>query len=475
MSANQSDDALQRLNYFNGQRLTAGDLRDEQRHHLGMRRVLNRSLYSAGIVNGLEVEPAQSKPPQATDKHQVVVRRGLAFDHLGREIFLPEDVVVQVKGAPSSVAGVVFGNLLTISYREQRKFPVQERCAVVAPHKPCSGDLPWGAPTRVVTDAVFEFLDSWPSDDSGRVVLGQIELSNKCEVVRVLSGVRKYAVAVKPPTVLPLALEGEKDISADNPKELIFHIRNGFPTAATLVLRSRPFSTLHYTEMPPHTHDLNLVLNTVPGQVAHTHTLGAITTSDDLDPNQIGFTGLCHAGDEGDYSFRIWKPANYLKQGSLENGDVPWDLKDKAKLTASNTLHHHTIAAGQQTNAAGAVPDHTHTFTTKVAATVGQAPSGGGGGPRTGTAYDYFADLKVEVDGVDVTEQILAQLKAGGVDWPTVRLGALGDQTHVLVTKGTGDIDLLRLSGVDLAPGPHMIRFTPAAGGGQLHYNLYVE
>ena len=52
MSANQADD-LQRLNYFNGQRLAAADFRAEQAHHLGMRHLQNRSLNSSGIVVGL--------------------------------------------------------------------------------------------------------------------------------------------------------------------------------------------------------------------------------------------------------------------------------------------------------------------------------------------------------------------------------------------------------------------------------------
>jgi hypothetical protein len=163
MSANPPDEALQRLNYFNGQRLLAGDLRAEQGHHVGMRRVLNRSLYSAGIVVGLEV--VKISPATAPeDKHRVIVRKGLAFDHLGREIFLPEDVKVQVMGAPSTSKGVVFGNLLAVSYYESRKFPTRDGCTVGAPYRPCSGDLAWGAPTRIVADAVFEFLDSWPGD-----------------------------------------------------------------------------------------------------------------------------------------------------------------------------------------------------------------------------------------------------------------------------------------------------------------------
>ena len=77
MSANPADAALARLNYFNGQRLAAADFRTEQGYHVGMRRVLNRSLYSAGIVTGLEVEPDRS------DVHRVVVRDGLGVRSSG--------------------------------------------------------------------------------------------------------------------------------------------------------------------------------------------------------------------------------------------------------------------------------------------------------------------------------------------------------------------------------------------------------
>src|SRR5712675_1320821 len=115
MYANPPDDPRERLNYFNGQRLAASDFRAEQGHHTGMRRVLNRSLYSPGIVAGLEVELPKPRPPELADKHSVIVKRGLAFDHLGREIFLPADIAVQVMGAPSTTEGLVFGNLLVIS------------------------------------------------------------------------------------------------------------------------------------------------------------------------------------------------------------------------------------------------------------------------------------------------------------------------------------------------------------------------
>jgi hypothetical protein len=52
----------------------------------------------------------------------------------------------------------------------------------------------------------------------------------------------------------------------------------------------------------------------------------------------------------------------------------------------------------------------------------------------------------------------------------------LGDGTvgHDLIAQGTGAIDLMLL-GVDLKPGQHILKFSVAAGGGKIHYNLYVE
>jgi len=43
----------------------------------------------------------------------VLIRRGLAFDSLGREIFVPMDMTVLVMGAPSTTPGVVFGKVNT--------------------------------------------------------------------------------------------------------------------------------------------------------------------------------------------------------------------------------------------------------------------------------------------------------------------------------------------------------------------------
>ena len=53
---------LERLNYFNGQRLQAADFKLEQDYHMRVRRWLNRSLYTPGIASGLEVYAMPSAP-----------------------------------------------------------------------------------------------------------------------------------------------------------------------------------------------------------------------------------------------------------------------------------------------------------------------------------------------------------------------------------------------------------------------------
>jgi hypothetical protein len=479
MSANPADEALERLNYFNGQRLAANDFRAEQGYHLGMRRVLNRSLYSPGIIVGLEVEPDK------TNTHRVIVRHGLAFDNRGREIFLPIDVFVQAMGAPSSNKGVVFGNLLVISYREQRSHPVSDGCAVAAPCTPCSGDLAWGAPTRIVADAMFEILDSWPSDDSGRVVIAQLELSKTCEVVRVLPGVRKYAVPVKPQTVIPVSIEGEKDIDTENAKEIHFHIAGGFPERAVLMLRARKFSSLYYSEIGEHVHPLDLKIDDHPAVAGHQHKLTNATTDQKLDPETLHFNAWVVRGDPQDFAFRLWK--NGQVQGDLWND--PPNLGPHLRIT--NTLHSHGFDANAQTDAAGAIGALNHHFNKQVTESFGVtalSPPPRQKARDGRNEYGYVKNLRVHLDGIgpanDITNLILAQLKARQpAAWD--ELGD-GTGTHALASdEGTDEIDLLKL-GIELGLGGHTIRLSlvpPIAGdtdfgqdrGGQVQYNLYVS
>lgn len=464
MSANPSNDALARLNYFNGQRLAASDFRSEQAYHVGVRRLLNRSLYSAGIVKGLEV----LKHPN--DTHKVVVRSGLAFDHLGREIALLADAEVQVMGAPSTTKGVVFGNLLAVSYREQRTQPAQDGCMTVVPGQPCAGDLAWGAPTRIAADVVFEFLDSWPAADSGKVVLAQLELNATCRVERVMPGVRRYATPVKPQQVRGISLEGEKDIDSANPKVLYFHVDGGFPSEVTLYLRARKFSSLYYTEMGRHTHHLKFNTAAAGGAPSHSH------------PLELAGIVLAEAGE---HRHELWAFSDDTQQGGMEignNDEGPWmvsgvggEMGGRANMEVRPSgKHTHTVAAGSvpsKTGEGGALQPHTHAIDQD------SDPAGVQPDARSGTALSYVNNLRVFLDGQDITAPLLQQLAAKpgqAANWAQLGDGSNG---HALASpEGTGAVDLLKL-GVEIGLGQHKLEFKVLQPnvGGNLQYNLYVS
>jgi len=455
MSANPTDEALARLNYFNGQRLAAADLRSEQGHHVAMRRVLNRSLYSAGIVTGVEVEP------DASDVHRVIVRDGLAFDNQGREIYLPADVSVLVNGTPSSAPGVVVGNLLVVSYRETRAFPVAAGCVVGAPVRPCGSELAWGAPTRVIADVVFEVLDAWPAADSGKVVLAQIELSKTCEVVRCSPGVRKYAVPVRAGKTRVLSLVGDGDVAPECPKVLHFHIADGLPERVQLYLRGGRISSLWYSELAEHGHDINVrVADEGVWHIGfdHTHTL-------------IG-----QMNESGEHQ-HTYKRSKASQTGGVEHGDADWteaDGKffegDSVNPILSSGKHAHDL-----TSITLSEPDPTldltlePNFSTSNVEKTGMEP----GVRESENPYTYFKELRVKLDGVAVTDKILEQL-------PTFTQLGVGESTtpdsEPFVTEGTAAIDLLLL-GVDLLPGAHKLELVvpDKKGGGKIFYALYVD
>ena len=90
-----------------------------------------------------------------SDPHHVVVRPGLAIDHLGRVIVIDEDQEVLVQGIPSSEPGWVFGNYLTISYAEEKENEADDGCQV----KSGCCDVAWGGPTRIVARPLLAFQD----------------------------------------------------------------------------------------------------------------------------------------------------------------------------------------------------------------------------------------------------------------------------------------------------------------------------
>jgi hypothetical protein len=440
------DPATERLNYRNGQRLEAADLRAAQDYQIAVRRWLNRSLYTPGIAKGLEVNASD------TNKHKVVISPGLALDVYGREIILTAPQEIFAVGVPSATPGVVFGNYLVIEYYE-------ERTAAGAIECQCDGST---APTRIRVIPKLSVQDGWPSADSGKVLLAQIELKAGCEVADIHTAVRKYVSASKPPKVQSISIEGEKDIDPSNRKRLYFHVSGGYPDTATLYLQAHSFSNLFYSEVGGHQHGLDVATQPGGSQAAHTHV--------------VKFANL-KTGPAGSHRHEIW--ANTEDTG----GAIEFDNPDRnERLTgpggaaggAANMEvtpapdHDHSIAVGDITSEpGGGGASHTHQVTgsTKNAGQTGSAM-------RAGGQYTFFSDLKISLDTNDITAAVLKQIQGRnpGADWS--QFGS-GNQTHAFVVSGTGEIDLLQL-GVDLGPSQHVLEFTVGSGGGQLHYNLYL-
>jgi hypothetical protein len=446
MSVNAPEPPIERLNYFNGQRLEARDFRAEQDYQVRVRRYLNRSLYSSGIVKGCEV----FKHPSST--HKVLVQPGLVFDFWGREIIVLEPMEVPVTGAPSTTPGVVFGNYLVISYGEERMLPVVDGCAVNAAAKPCSGDLAWGAPSRIRSLPRLEFVDTWPADETGKVVLAQVELAKGCSVKEINTGMRKYAVPAKPPKVRAISLEGEKNIDSANPKVLYFHIDGGFPDSVILYLRASLFSTLFYTELGSHTHALTMQTEAVSHDFSHPH---GIAERD--------------SGMAGGHSHILMVDDNGGEWGGVDS-DHP-NAEDTRQIKGVGD-HSHKYG-NFDTNPWNHAYDHKH-LATGTAANTGTPDRAA----RTGSSLKYVKEVHVFFDSThDITDEILAQLRSRpgqATDWD--HLGN-GSNDHALAKpQGTGAIDLMQL-GLELTPGEHSLTFkvTGAGNGGKLHYNLYVD
>ena len=120
MSARTDIPELKRIQFFNGQRLTAGDMTELQRANRELRWLHNRSLHGWGIGTGYGVAGEKGET-------SVTVAPGYALDCMGRELILTEAVTLTVPAIAGNSDGTAAVFYLTVTYKEDADQSVAER------------------------------------------------------------------------------------------------------------------------------------------------------------------------------------------------------------------------------------------------------------------------------------------------------------------------------------------------------------
>ena len=109
MSLTDETRTLERRTFFDGQRLRASDLNDQESFHREMRWLHNRSLHQPGVGNGYALSGAK-------DDREVVVGPGYALDAYGHEIVLVRQTTVSVPPVASDEQGRPISYYLAVRY-----------------------------------------------------------------------------------------------------------------------------------------------------------------------------------------------------------------------------------------------------------------------------------------------------------------------------------------------------------------------
>jgi len=118
---------LERIQFFNGERLFASDLQALEAFNREMRWLHNQSLHQAGVGSGFQVVGN-------VGDRQVTIAPGYAIDSCGREIILTETQVLAIPPvADNGSGGSVFYDL-TVSYPDDSELkPSETRAGICLP------------------------------------------------------------------------------------------------------------------------------------------------------------------------------------------------------------------------------------------------------------------------------------------------------------------------------------------------------
>lgn len=118
---------VERIQFFNGERLFASDLQDLESFNREMRWLHNQSLHQPGVGSGYAVSGKRGD-------REVTITPGYALDSLGREIILTETDVEPVPPVADNGAGASAFYDLTVSYPDDSGLkPSETRAGICLP------------------------------------------------------------------------------------------------------------------------------------------------------------------------------------------------------------------------------------------------------------------------------------------------------------------------------------------------------
>ena len=191
---------LERIQFFNGERLFASDLQGLESFNREMRWLHNQSLHQAGVGSGFQVLGN-------VGDQQVTISPGYAIDSCGREIILTENQVLPIPPVSDNGSGGSVFYDLTVSYPDDSELKASETRAGIC--------MPTGV-IRLREEPVFCWVQL--SDDPANrqpidsrlmmriksglfLVLAQVEIFN-CQLKQPVSTVpRRNARPAKQPRV----------------------------------------------------------------------------------------------------------------------------------------------------------------------------------------------------------------------------------------------------------------------------------
>jgi len=191
---------LERVQFFNGQRLFANDLQSLEEFNRKMRWLHNQSLHQPGVGSGYAVTGN-------IGDRQVTISPGYALDSLGREIILTETLTQPIPPVADNGSGGSVFYLLTVSYPDDADLKASETRAGICAQQ---------GVVKLREEPVFCWvrlndndLNRQPVDPNLKlritnglfIVLAQIEVFN-CKLKQPVSAAqRRNAVPAKQPRV----------------------------------------------------------------------------------------------------------------------------------------------------------------------------------------------------------------------------------------------------------------------------------